>query len=128
MIQKRQVGKPGWGCRVSVLRSGYWHRGILTRSGTVIHNSKNGGVIESTYGSFVENVNEVRFDYLSMLQPDGIEANARSGMGKAYSLLGFNCEHFASWAHGLEPESKQLQLAGLIILSAFIFFFVARTR
>ena len=35
--------------------------------------------------------------------------NARRLIGQqSYSLLGFNCEHFARWAHGLPVESKQV--------------------
>jgi hypothetical protein len=48
------------------------------------------------------------------LHPMRVVANARAGIGQAYDLFIWNCEHFVRWASGLPPESPQVQ--GYLIL------------
>lgn len=49
--------------------------------------------------------------YFGSLTPSEVLDRARRASDRAYSWIGFNCEHFVRVAHGLKPSSPQLQTA-----------------
>lgn len=61
--------------------------------------------------------------FLGELGADEVLRRARSKLEEveSYSLLNWNCQHFAHWAHGLAPESPELSdtlqwaLAGFVV-------------
>jgi hypothetical protein len=83
-----------------------------------------GGVVEESWVEFAGG-NAVRVDgYLGRLRPDEVLRRARSCMGQLPWRFSFNCEHYVSWCHGLDPRSPQLEnwiaVAGLgAILTKF---------
>lgn len=93
------------------------HVGILSdargRDGlpTVVHSSKlYKCVLETTMPAFAANaLTPIRsLGYPGTLRPELVVARARSRIGQAWSPLQ-NCEHFATWCHGLAPTSPQLR-------------------
>jgi lecithin:retinol acyltransferase len=81
-----------------------------------------GGVVEETWEEFAGG-NPVRIDgYLGDLEPQVVIDRARSCIGRVPWTFSFNCEHFVSWCHGLDPRSPQLEnwvaVAGLGALMA----------
>src|SRR5882724_395495 len=97
-------------CRV------YWHFGIVVECDVyghvrIIHCShrRRGVAIESLHdfaqGGTVENCG-----FLGELSVREIIRRAKSMIGKKWHLTDFNCEHFWMAAHGMEPESHQLQM------------------
>ncbi|MGH9461583.1 MAG: lecithin retinol acyltransferase family protein [Vicinamibacteria bacterium] len=81
-----------------------------------------GGVVEESWEEFAGG-NPVRVDgYLGSYPPSVVLDRARSCIGQLPWRFSFNCEHFVSWCHGLEPRSPQLEnwiaVAGLGALMA----------
>jgi hypothetical protein len=71
-------------------------------------NSK-GGVVEESWEEFAGG-NPVRVDgYPGALPPEEVIQRARSCIGQVPWRFTFNCEHFVSWCHGLDPKSPQLE-------------------
>ncbi len=108
------------GTVISVKVGLVWHVGIVTERRidgypTVISNSqKVGHVAEETLPEFA-GAGLVRvLGYLGNLEPSIVLRRARSQLGRGWSLVYSNCEHFVRWAHGLRPVSPQLR-AGLAI-------------
>jgi hypothetical protein len=123
------IGKPKPGSVISKMIAGYWHRGVFTQHGTVIHNSKDlRCVIESSFEEFISNSQSVHWSYPSNSSPSAVEARARKALGLPYRLLTFNCEHLATWAHGLEPESPQIKLIASFAVAAAFLFVIAKAR
>lgn len=58
--------------------------------------------------------------YLGVLHPSDVLDRARQLGSRAYSWVGFNCEHFVRVAHGLNPSSPQLQRAVAFAGLAFL--------
>jgi hypothetical protein len=83
-----------------------------------------GGVVEETWEDFAGG-NAVRIDgYPGALPPTEVISRARSCLGRGPWRFSFNCEHFVTWCHGLDPRSPQLEnwiaVAGLgVLLSKF---------
>ncbi|MCG7980275.1 MAG: lecithin retinol acyltransferase family protein [Candidatus Thiodiazotropha taylori] len=59
--------------------------------------------------------------YPSQLPPFVVLRKARNKLGTKYDVFKWNCEHFVRWAHGLKPESPQLQVAILGVVSLLVF-------
>ncbi|MDF2446484.1 MAG: hypothetical protein K0S46_1720 [Moraxellaceae bacterium] len=102
------------GTTLRVWLGGYWHYGILVHGGRVIHNSKqHGHVVEEPINLFsegrpIETCSEISSHNLLLAC-----LRARQLLGVEYSLFTRNCEHFVRVAHGLIPESPQVQKAVL---------------
>ena len=76
----------------------------------VVHSSKLQGVVgETSMSAFVERAQgPMRIvGYPGALPPAAVLARARARIGERWSPFS-NCEHFVSYAHGLEPRSPQL--------------------
>lgn len=96
------------------------HKGILSdclgpdEYPMVIHNAKiYGEIVESSMSVYVSKaVGPVASEgYPGQLTQAVVIARARSHIGQQWRPLS-NCEHFVSWAHGLEVTSPQLRRAG----------------
>ena len=71
------------------------------------------GAHEETWEQFAETdlvrVDAVRVEgYFGSLPPDEVLRRARLRLGEQWHL-GWNCEHFVAWCHGLPPRSPQLE-------------------
>lgn len=92
------------------------HVGIYTGCGTVISNSRaRGGVYEETLSDFGEGRRVEVVGFYGNLPGSHVVNRARSLVGHGWNFFNFNCEHFASWAHGLEAQSPQLRAAATIL-------------
>jgi hypothetical protein len=91
-----------------------WHYGIVVENYRVIHCSMKLQTVaieswdEFRLGQPVEIVPVER-----QLPVWEVIHNAKSRLGEKWNLWDFNCEHFWMQAHGLEPQSPQLQWAVL---------------
>ncbi|NOY25059.1 MAG: hypothetical protein GXP62_04215 [Oligoflexia bacterium] len=70
---------------------------------------KTGRVSEETWLQFTGGQDATIYDFLGSLPGDQVVRRARSKLGTRWDLLVANCEHFVHWAHGLDPQSPQLQ-------------------
>lgn len=104
------------GDHIRVLRGFYWHHGIDSGDGTVIHYTgtpfeRNAAVKRESRNVFAEG-GEVEV----VSHPGGFGAHktigrARSRMGeKKYDLVFNNCEHFALWCCPGEHRSEQVDV------------------
>lgn len=66
------------------------------------------GIIEHPFSDFAGGRAVTVDGYLGNLPAEVVLQRARSLQGRAYSLLGFNCEHFVRYAHDVETTSPQL--------------------
>ncbi len=98
------------------------HVGILTDRQidglpTVISNSlRAAGVAEESLLTFGSGKQVRVIGFPGNLSPREVLQRARSRIGKPWSLLKWNCEHFVHWAHGLKPTSPQLAVAVALAL------------
>ncbi len=81
---------------------------------------RQGGVTEESVEEFSNGAPVTVVAYPGNLHPDEVIARARSRLGTPWNLFTFNCEHFVNWAHGLKPESPQLQAAAVVFVLAFL--------
>lgn len=101
---------------IAAARFGYWHVGVvsdLTLGGapTVISASKQTGrVVEETWATFAGGGAVRQVGYPSTLPRHVVVAQARAQIGRPWTLFD-NCEHVATRAHGIEPQSGQLRAA-----------------
>lgn len=101
---------PGTVLRYKV--DGYWHYGILVHFGYVIHNSKvYGCVVKESYAHFAAGKTVTAYSGVSSANLGLACQRAHQYIGSAYMLFTKNCEHFVRLAHGLIPESPQIQKA-----------------
>lgn len=81
-----------------------------------------GGFAELSFSEFSKGRLVTVDGYPGTLQPSEVMQRASRKRGHVYSLLGFNCEHFVRYAHGLRIESPQLRkwtvLGGIIAFLA----------
>ncbi len=105
---------------------GYVHVGLLGDSvhgcdRTVLEFSASaGGFCERSLAGFADGRQMYVIGYPGNLAPAEVMNRARMLSERPYSLFQFNCEHFVRIAHGLAPESPQVQawvLIGLIAAS-----------
>jgi hypothetical protein len=110
--------------RVYVPQIGLWHHGIVRHvygvvggvAVSIIHNAKDDGVTVSDWYDFA-NGNDVQLHQRSGPEcAAAILARADSRFGHSYSLLGQNCEHFASEAFTGVARSESVVALGIIAL------------
>ena len=110
---------------VEVDRGWYRHHGLFYgfRNGVplVLANIP-GGVRLQSWAEF-SNGRQVRIvGYPSALPTWQVLARAQNAMGRQYSWLSWNCEHFVNHAHSVKVESTQvngwLMLAGMLGVAA----------
>ena len=95
---------------------GVYHHGIADWNGNVIHARKGHGVIRTSqvdfsYGKPIEKLRTPS----SARHREEILQRTNRCIGVPYDLLTFNCEHFASWAWGEPPRSRQLATAVVLV-------------
>lgn len=101
---------------IAASRFGYWHVGIVADvavggAPTVISASKQTGrVVEETWATFAGGGSVRGVGYPGRLPRHVVVAQARAQIGQPWALLN-NCEHVATRAHGVEPQSGQLRAA-----------------
>lgn len=81
---------------------------IIDGKRSVIHNTARGVVVTSLEEFALRRAVEVVMTPLSPAHGAMIVARAYTQIGRPYSLLFANCEHFATWAFSGVPESPQL--------------------
>lgn len=81
-----------------------------------------GIVVEEPIDEFAGGSPVVFRGYIGGLSRQEVVARARSMIGERWDVLANNCEHVASRAHGLQPQSPQLRVAvALGVLGAVVF-------
>lgn len=120
------------GTILSTSRLFYRHVGILTDRfvdglPTVISNSGDRGmVVEESLDKF-RGEGDIRVDgYFGTLPPHVVLERARAKLGTRYSLVTWNCEQFARYAHGLNPESPQLAAAASLSMLMLVIYGLSR--
>lgn len=115
------------GDMVAASRFGYSHVGIVSDvvvggMPTVISASKRTGrVVEETWATFAGGGAVRRVGYPGTLPRHVVVAQARAQIGRPWTLFD-NCEHVATRAHGVEPQSGQLRaaaVAGIALLAVW---------
>lgn len=86
------------------------HHGIDCGDGTVIHFSKKKGrICQDTIHSFARGNSICVKQRKHCYSPKQIVQRAKSKLGESgYNLFGNNCEHFATWCHSGQHDSKQV--------------------
>jgi hypothetical protein len=104
------------GDHIKVFRGLYWHHGIETGDGTVIHQTGepgralNAAIRETPIGDFLRKGKSRPVRYDCDLDPDDVLKRARSKIGSTgYGLLFNNCEHFARWCRTGLTISRQVE-------------------
>lgn len=93
-----------------------WHYGIVVGWNgrgelLIIHCSMRLGVVAiETITEFAQEGQTEYYNFNGELPAWEAIARAESRLGTPWHATDFNCEHFWREAHGLEPESPQLQL------------------
>lgn len=112
---------------IAASRFGYSHVGVVSDvlvggMPTVISASKQTGrVVEETWATFAGGGAVRRVGYPGRLPRHVVVAQAREQIGQPWALLN-NCEHVATRAHGIPPQSGQLRaaaVAGIALLCAW---------
>ena len=112
---------------LAALRFGYWHVGVasdVTVGGapTEISASKQTGrVVEESWATFTGGGEVRHLGYPGTLPRHVVVARARAQIGRPWTLFD-NCEHVATRAHGIEPQSGQLRAAiaaGIALLAVW---------
>lgn len=93
---------------------------VISSSGKV------GRVVEQPLSEFAGGQEVRAYGYPGQLSVFEVVSRARSQVGREYSVLTWNCEHFVRWVHGLKPESPQLLRAALIGASLLGIYLLAR--
>jgi len=84
------------------------------------------GFVEHLFNDFAGGRMVTVDGYLGKLPAEVVLQRARSAQGRAYSLIGFNCEHFVRYAHGVEITSPQLWQWALLGSAGSLLAFAAR--
>ncbi len=99
----------------------YWHKGIATDQWlngeqlVISCSGRAGKVVLEPMPVFTAGMGAEEMPQLSALSREIVLYQARQMLGKPYSLMDFNCEHFLYQAFGLTPQSPQFAtLLGLI--------------
>ena len=75
----------------------------------ISHTQRNGPVQEEEWSVVTQGRHTRLSNIQGKLAGHKVLRRARSKINQIkYTLLNFNCEHFARWAHGLPVESKQV--------------------
>lgn len=110
---------------VAASRLGYSHVGIVSDvvvggMPTVISASKRTGrVVEERWATFAAGGRVRRVGYPGTLPRHVVVAQARAQIGRPWALFD-NCEHVATRAHGIAPQSGQLQAAIAAGIALFV--------
>jgi hypothetical protein len=88
--------------------------------------SQQKGFVEEPLSEFAKVQGAFRFDYPSKLNSFVVMQRAYSMARKSYNLANWNCEHFASYAHGLPVVSPQVARAATFALAAIAILALAR--
>lgn len=118
---------PGQAIRTSRLL--YWHTGIATDQWlngeqlVISCSGRAGKVVLEPMSVFAAGFGAEEMPQLSALPREIVLYQARQMLGKQYSMMDFNCEHFLFRAFGLVPQSPQLTMllglmAGFALLRA----------
>jgi hypothetical protein len=105
---------PAPGTHIKVDRGFYWHHGIYLGNSKVAHLSKgwNGGQVEIvSLATFAKNSPVQVVSHRCQLPPDLVIQNIERASGRRYSLLTYNCEHFATDCVTMNPHSQQIESA-----------------
>jgi len=103
------------GTEVRVRHLFFSHVGMLSdrfiggERGVLAFSAKAGGLIEEPLSVFAAGKDVEFIGYPGGLPPETVMQRARGRRGLKYDALGFNCEHFVRYAHGLPVESPQLK-------------------
>lgn len=104
------------GDQLRVYRGGYWHHGIDSGNGNIIHfgmgSNWKAEVAEVPFPSFTKGSTLVERlpARHSPFSPDEIVARARAMIGRQpYNFALHNCESLAGFCQGLEPDSPQVR-------------------
>jgi hypothetical protein len=112
-----------------ISRRGVWHHGIVRRlvlqwdggiAVQIANNVKVTGISLSDWHIFADGHEILLHRRAQAAQVPEILRRVDESMGKAYSLLTQNCEHFASYAFTGKSESKAIQGAGVLAAAAFL--------
>ena len=103
------------GDHIKVFRGLYWHHGIETEDGTVIHQtgepgrSLNAAIRETRIEDFLRKGKMRTVCYECGRDAEDVLERARSRIGSTgYGLLFNNCEHFARWCRTGRTVSRQV--------------------
>jgi Lecithin retinol acyltransferase len=115
--------------------NGIWpdHIGIagpIVKGNQLVYHSTSAGVVLSSIEEFARGrVREVVQAPFNLSHQAAILERARTQLGRPYSLLFGNCEHFATWAFSGDPKSPQLgrYVCGAV-LGAVLCSYLARRR
>jgi hypothetical protein len=102
-------------------------RYVCGERGVISFSSKAGGMAEEPFSVFAAGKEVMVDGYLGTLPPESVMQRARSKASQEYRVLGFNCEHFIRYAHGLQIESPQLQFWVAASATAIAVALLART-
>lgn len=84
------------------------------------------GLTEEPFSAFSKRRVVYNDGYLGQLAPYWVIARARANHHRRYSWTTYNCEHFVRDAHGLKPESPQLQ--SWVAMGSIVGFVLAAAR
>ena len=119
------VFAPGQAIRTS--RLVYWHKGIATDQWlngeqlVISCSGRAGWVVLEPMSVFAAGMGAEEMPQLSALSQEVVLYRARQMLGRPYSLIDFNCEHFLCEAFGLTPQSPQLaSILGLVAAFALL--------
>jgi hypothetical protein len=90
-----------------------WHGG---KPMVISTSARAGGVREESWDTFAQGRAVSVEGYPGNLPGWEVVRRARLLIGTRYDLLSRNCEQFATFAHGLKPQSAQLVFTVLIAL------------
>ncbi|PUB88045.1 MAG: hypothetical protein DBP00_07390 [gamma proteobacterium symbiont of Ctena orbiculata] len=114
------------GTIVSVAVGPIRHFGIVSDrvdfgSPYIISSSNRTGQVAEEKSEIFANGGKIKVHgYPSRLNPFEVLKRARNMLGTKYDIFKWNCEHFVRWAHGLKPESPQMQVAVFGALSLLV--------
>ncbi len=103
---------------------GIWHHGIVssitmradqTYAVTVIHNTKDNGVVETSLDTFRDHRQIFLHKQPQTDEHQGwILASARINIGQPYSWFSQNCEHLCSFCYTWRPKSETLEAGATV--------------
>jgi hypothetical protein len=100
----------------------YRHKGIVSdrwydgKPMVISSSDRAGGAREEPWDVFAQDRVVTVDGYLGGLSSVEVLQRARSLIGTPYHVLIRNCDHFVTYAHGLEPQSAQVVLTCVIAL------------
>lgn len=89
-----------------------WHGG---KPMVVSTSARSGGVHEESWDTFAQGRVVAVDGYPGGLPSHEVLRRARSLIGAQYNVLARNCEHLATYVHGLKPQSTQVALTFAIV-------------